>query len=125
MVGLAGGGEGRGRTLGGVRAGRCWGGGGGGGSALGALGSYIVPWIACSGPSKFLGGVPHSKKAATSTCSVAAMPAAVGDMCSKRTVVRLMAWATVTPFYGVAAQAASLWVRTYRRPRARSVPASH
>ena len=67
----------------------------------------------------------NSKKAATRTCSVAAMPAAVGDMCSKRTVVRLMAWATVTPFYGVAALAASLWVRTYRRPRARSVPASH
>jgi hypothetical protein len=61
------------------------GGGGGGVSALGTGGSSIVTSIACSGTSKFLSGVPHTKASATTRCSVAAMPAAVGDMWSKRT----------------------------------------
>jgi hypothetical protein len=101
------------------------GGGGGGVSAFGSVGSSIVTSIACSGTSKFLMVVPHSNKAATRPCSVNAMPAAVGDMCSKRRVVELIAWATVTPFYGAAVLAASLWARTYRRPKKPSVPASH
>jgi len=116
---------------GGVGCGVGWGcatgggGGGGGVSAFGGVGSSIVTSIACSGTSKFLTVVPHSNKAATRACSVNAMPAAVGDIWSKRREVTLMAWATVTPFYGAAVVAASLWARTYRRPKKRSVPASH